>query len=267
MGDNNIIDADRYGPWAVIAGGSEGVGAEMAVQLAEAGINSVLVARKPEPLEATAERVRAAGAEARTISLDLTAEDAVARVREQTDDLDVGLFIYNAGANTYGHEFATCDLDAFQPLINLNVGAMLRFTRHFSELLAERGRGGIMLVGSMSGYVGMAKIAVYSAVKAFVRLFAEGLWMEMREKGVDVVEFVLGLTRTPAMERAGLNLDGPNVNEPDDMAREGLANLANGPVYVASTCQAQIEHLSGTDRAAIVEQFNAGAAAMHPEDN
>ena len=84
-----------------------------------------------------------------------------------------------------------------------------------------------MLVGSLAGYLGSARQSVYGAVKAFSRVFAEGLWLELREHGVDVLELVLGVTRTPAMERAGLNFDIPglHVGEPDDVAREGLAHL------------------------------------------
>ena len=99
--------ADRYGPWAVIAGGSEGVGASFARQLAEHGINLVLVARKPDPLEETATAVRGRGVEVRTLSLDLLDADMLARVREVTDDVEVGLLVFNAGANSYGHDFVT----------------------------------------------------------------------------------------------------------------------------------------------------------------
>ncbi|GAA0594131.1 SDR family NAD(P)-dependent oxidoreductase [Actinomadura livida] len=226
---------DTHGPWAVIAGGSEGVGAAFAHRLADEGLNLVLIARKPGPLAETAEAVRAKGVEVRTLELDLVSPDPLKKVREVTDDLDVGLLIYNAGANSYGHEFVTGDLDRFQDVIDLNITAQLAFTHHFGALMKTRGRGGILLVGSLAGYMGQPQISVYSAVKAFGRIFAEGLWLEMREHGVDVLELVLGVTRTPAMERAGLNMDAPglNVAEPDDIAREGLEHLKDGPVWVA----------------------------------
>ncbi len=226
---------DSYGPWAVIAGGSEGVGAAFAHRLADAGLNLVLIARKPGPLAETAEAVRAKGVEVRTLELDLVSPDPLKKVREVTDGLDVGLLVFNAGANSYGHEFVTGDLDRFQDVIALNITAQLAFTHHFGGLMKERGRGGILLVGSLAGYMGQPQISIYSAAKAFGRVFAEGLWLEMREHGVDVLELVLGVTRTPAMERAGLNMDIPglNVAEPDDVAREGLEHLKDGPVWVA----------------------------------
>ncbi|MFF8596458.1 SDR family NAD(P)-dependent oxidoreductase [Streptomyces sp. NPDC015220] len=230
-----MIDKDVYGPWAVVAGGSEGVGARFAHRLAEAGVNLVLIARKPGPLEQTAAEVRAKGVEVRTLRLDLLDAGALKSIRAVTDGLDVGLLIFNAGANTYGHEFVGGDLDRVRGVIDLNITAQLALTHHFGALMKERRRGGIMLVGSLSGYMGQARLSVYSGVKAFSRVFAEGLWLELRPYGVHVLELVLGVTRTPAMERAGLRMDLPglNVAEPDDVAREGLEHLADGPVWVA----------------------------------
>lgn len=260
------MDVQKYGPWAVIAGGSEGVGAEFAVQLAEQGLNLVLLARKPEPLRATAEACRAHGAEVRTLSVDLIAADALDRIREVTDDLLVGLFVYNAGANTYGHEFVTGDLERFQAVIDLNITVQLKLVQHFGAAMRERRRGGILLVGSLSGYLGSAQISVYSAVKSFCRTFAEGLWLEMRDYDVDVLELVLGLTRTPAMDRAGLKMDRPGllISEPREVAAQGLANLGNGPVVVVKQFEAAAEKNSGHNRAELLLQARAAAKKLLP---
>jgi short-subunit dehydrogenase len=249
-----VIDSATYGPWAVIAGGSEGVGTSFATQLADAGINLVLIARKPGPLAATAAAVRAKGVEVRALELDLLDPGALKAIRHVTDDLDVGLLIFNAGANSYGHEFVTSDLELVQGVIDLNITAQLTLSHHFGARLKERGHGGIILVGSLAGYMGQADMSIYSAAKAFSRVFAEGLWLELREHGVHVLELVLGVTRTPAMERAGLdfNIPGLNVAEPDDVAREGLAHLADGPVWIAGGNEQAAVKRSGMDRAALV---------------
>ncbi len=230
-----MIDKNHYGPWAVIAGGSEGVGASFADELSAGGINLVLIARKAGPLEETAARARANGVEVRTLALDLLASDAFDRIRSATDDLEVGLLIFNAGANSYGHEFVTGDLAGFQGVMDLNITSQITLTHHFGAKMKERGRGGIMLLGSLSGYMGAEHQGIYAATKAFSRIFAESLWLELEPFGVHVVELVLGVTRTPAMIRAGLNFDipGMNVAEPEDVAREGLEHLADGPVWVA----------------------------------
>ncbi len=250
------FDASTYGPWAVVVGGSEGVGAEIAFRLADAGVSSVLIARKTGPLEETAEAVRARGVECKILSVDLTDADSTERISAACEGLEVGLVILNAGANTYGAEFAESDLDRVQQVIDLNITSPMHLIRHFAPALKKRGRGGIVVMGSMAGYLGHADMSIYSAVKAFSRVFVEGLWLEMRDHGIDVVEVILGVTRTPAMVRAGLDMDlpGMTVSEPGDVAEEVLANLGSGPVHVigGETNQKQVEWSSGTNRGRIV---------------
>ncbi|MFC0452910.1 SDR family NAD(P)-dependent oxidoreductase [Rhodococcus jostii] len=249
-----MIDTDHYGPWAVIAGSSEGVGASFAEELGRAGINLVLIARKPGPLEETADKVRAHGIEVRTLALDLVDPDALDRIRAATDDVEVGLLIFNAGANSYGHEFVSGDLTGFQGVIDLNITSQLHLSHHFGAKMKDRGRGGIVLVGSLAGYLGSEDQSIYAASKAFGRVFAESLWLELAPFGVHVLELVLGVTRTPAMVRAGLNFDlpGMNIAEPEDVAREGLAHIADGPVWVAGGNYDAARKRSGFPRDALV---------------
>ncbi|HWJ67175.1 MAG TPA: SDR family NAD(P)-dependent oxidoreductase [Nocardioides sp.] len=249
-------DLRSYGPWAVIAGGSEGVGAEFATQLADEGFDLVLIARKPGPLEETAAACRERGVEVRTLAVDLTSPTAVAEVTAATAGLEVGLLVYNAGANSYGEAFTRGELVRHQGVIDLNITTMLALVHHYAQPMKERGRGGILLVGSLAGYVGASNEAIYGAVKAFGRIFAEGLWVELRDHGVDVLELVLGVTRTPAMERAGLDFTIPGlvVSEPADVAREGLAHLADGPVHVISGNERIVEIRGTSDRATLVSR-------------
>ncbi|HEU4362634.1 MAG TPA: SDR family NAD(P)-dependent oxidoreductase, partial [Mycobacterium sp.] len=244
----------QYGPWAVIAGGSEGVGAEFASQLAEAGLNLVLIARKPEPLRDTADRCRELGAEVRELALDLTLPASVDEIIRATADLEVGLLIYNAGANTHSAEFLDGDLAGFQQVIDLNVTTPLSLVHHFATSMRARRRGGVLLVGSITGYQGSARHSIYGGVKAFTRIYAEGLWVELRDYNVHVVELVLGVTRTPAMARVGLNFDVPGlrVSEPADVASEGLAQLPHGPVHIVSAHADNPTLHAGHDRAAAI---------------
>lgn len=263
-----MTDCDRYGPWAVVLGGSEGVGASFARQLAADGFGLVLVARKPDTLEATAESVRALGAEVRTVSLDLADPASVPALVEATSDLDVGLLVCNAGANSHGHRFLDGELDGFRGVIDLNVSTPLALTHHYGRLMRARGRGGIVFVGSLAGYLGAARESVYGASKAFGRIFAEALWLELRDHGVDVLDLVLGVTRTPAMERAGLNFDLPglNVGEPDDVAREGLAHIADGPVWVAGGNEKLVAMRGGADRAKLVLGAHEAMKRLLPQE-
>lgn len=250
------FDPATYGPWALLVGGSEGVGAELALRLADAGVSSVLIARKPGPLEETAEAVRAKGVECKVLSVDLTEAGASNGIAAVCEGLDIGLVVLNAGANTYGAEFAESDMDEVQKVIDLNITAPMQIIRHFAPVLKARGRGGIVVMGSMAGYLGHADMSIYSAAKAFSRVFVEGLWLELREHGVDVVEVILGVTRTPAMIRAGLDMDlpGMTVSEPAEVAEEVLTSIGNGPVHVCGGegNRKGVEFSSGVDRGRIV---------------
>jgi short-subunit dehydrogenase len=258
--DDHRVSYAKYGPWAVLAGGSEGVGAEFARLLAGSGVNLVLVARKPEPLENTAADCRELGVEVCTLATDLVESSAVAELTSLTEGLEAGLLIYNAGANTSSAEFLDAELADFQKVIDLNITTMMALVQHYGRAMRERRRGGILLVGSMAGYLGSVRHTVYGGVKAYGRIFAEGLWLELRDYNVDVVELVLGVTRTPAMQRVGLNFDVPGmrVAEPADVAREGLDHLGDGPVHVAGGNADDVARRSDPDRAKVV----AGAHRM-----
>ena len=164
--------------------------------------------------------------------------------------------ILNAGANTYGSEFVESDMEQVQKVIDLNVTSPMQIIRRFGPGLKARGKGGIVVMGSMAGYLGHADMSVYSAAKAFSRVFVEGLWLEMREYGVDVVEVILGVTRTPAMIRAGLDMDlpGMTVSEPHEVADEVMTSIGNGPVHVlgGEGNIKGVEFSSGTNRGRIV---------------
>ena len=225
------MDLSKYGPWALIIGGSEGVGAAFARQLSADGFKLVLVARKRGPLEELATELRSSGAEVRTLSVDLSQDDALEQVRKGTDDIEVGLMIYNAGANNTRGLFVELPKEVTQSVINITVKGQADFTRHYGKLMAERGRGGIILGGSLSSYLGSPTVATYTAAKAFSRIFSEALWAEMAPLGVDVLHLNIGFTATPAMARLGIDLSAATA--PEVVAQEGLDNITNGPIWIA----------------------------------
>lgn len=255
---------ERYGPWAVIVGGSEGVGASFARKLAREGLNLVLIARKPGPLAELASELRAESrVEVRTASLDVTAPDMLEQVQKLTNGLDVGLLIYNAGSVSPG-PFLDSPLEDALRTLRLNSIGQLVLCHHFGRGLRERGRGGIILVGSMAGCAGGAETAVYSGAKAFTQIFAEALWAALKPCGVDVLALVIGTTRTPFMVRAGLALDHPDLPaaEPDDIAQLGLDELANGPVCVPAHLEQMFQGLRSMPRATAAEFMTRGAQAL-----
>ncbi len=227
------MDLGKYGPWALVVGGSEGVGAEFARQLAMDGFKLVLTARKPEPLQELKAELEAKGAEVRVVSADLKKSDVLDIVRKATDDVEIGLLVYNAGANDTRGLFVDLPAEVPDGVVAINVLGQMAFARHYGKLMKERGRGGIILTGSLGGYLGSATLAAYTASKAFSRIFTEALWAEMEPLGVDVLHLNIGFTATPAMARLGMPIE---YAEPcENVARQGLENIANGPMWIVST--------------------------------
>jgi uncharacterized protein len=227
--------AERYGPWAVVAGASEGTGRAFARQLAAAGIQCILIARREQPLRTLAEEIRVeSGVECVVASIDLSKPDAFEQIKAAVGPRDVGLFVANAGADPNGAHFLKRDIDTWLDLVNRNVTTTLRCCHHFGKLMSERRRGGILLVGSGSCYGGGSFMAAYSASKAFDLCFAESLWAELRPLNVDVLYFALGTTDTPALRAllAEKKLPPPQgLASPDDVAKTGLQRLPHGPVH------------------------------------
>lgn len=222
---------EKYGPWAVITGGSEGIGASFARKLAADGINVVLVARKVEALEELAKEIRKTyGVEVRTKSVDLANHDAIDRVREVTDDIEVGFLIYNAGANKIRGDFIDLEPQAYRDLIGISVVGQTEFLHHYGALMKPRGRGGIIMTGSTASYLGSASLATYCGVKAFSRLWTEAVWAECKPMGIDVLHLVINFTATPAMVRAGYDIS--KAQSPDDVAQEALDALGKEPVHI-----------------------------------
>lgn len=247
------MDLSKYGPWALIIGGSEGVGAEAARQLAADGFKLVLVARKPGPLEELAGELRGKGAEVRIVPADLSKPDVLDTVRAATDDIEVGLLFYNAGANNTRGRFVELPQDVTQSVIAINVLGQANFARHYGALMVERGRGGIILGGSLSSYMGSPTLAAYTGSKAFSRIFSEALWAECKPLGVDVLHLNIGFTATPAMERLGMPID--LAEPPENVAREALENIANGPVWIVSTP-------GNVERARMISQIDGRAETI-----
>lgn len=224
------VDVETYGPWALIVGGSEGIGAACARQLAAKGFNIVLTARKVEPLQALAQELSGTGALVRYGSVDLSQPDALDRTRALTDDIDVGLLLYIAGANDTRGNFLDLDPKVYRSVIAINVIGQTEFARHYGALMRDRGRGGIVLAGSLSNFLGAATLAAYTASKAFSRIFTEALWAECAEVNIDVLHVVVGYTDTPAMRRLGL--DTSSAQSPEDAADEIMASIRKGPLLL-----------------------------------
>lgn len=225
---------EQYGPWALIAGGSEGTGAEFARGAARRGLSCILIARRQEPLDRLAASIREEfGVECVTAAIDLALADAPQKIIAAVGDRQVGLCVFNAGSDPYGSQFLDTELDSWLDLTQRNAVTTMVCCHHFAAPMRERGRGGLILVGSGAGYGGFAYNAVYCATKAYEMCLAEGLWAELKPCGVDVLSLMLGTTDTPFLrahlDRLGASLP-ENLASAADVAELGFAQLSQGPV-------------------------------------
>ena len=188
---------ERYGPWAVIVGAAQGLGAEFARQLAGRGLHLVLVDLVGDEQKALAAELEDAhGIGTRTIAGDVTSTDVQDQIGGLAAELEVGLLVYNAGLSAT-EPWLDTPLDRHLAIVDLNARGPLQLLDRLVPSMVERGRGGIVLLSSMSGLQGTPLTATYAATKAFTLNLAESLWDEWRPLGVDVTALVPGPTDTP----------------------------------------------------------------------
>jgi short-subunit dehydrogenase len=199
------LDKKRFGPWALVTGASSGIGKEFAQQIAASGINIVLVARREDLLkEVGVEFSKRYGVEHRVVVLDVSREDFIRQLASATDDLDIGLVVSNAGTGNPG-EFLKLDRQLLEETLRLNTMSHLDIAHYFGGKLAERRRGGLILVGAMGAENGIPCMANDGAAKAYVHSLGEALHYEFKPLGVYVTVLAAGVTNTAVLEKFALD--------------------------------------------------------------
>lgn len=227
--------SDRYGPWAAIAGGSEGIGLAFAREAAVRGCKLVLLAHDQPSLDAAAAELSPT-TEVVTVLGDL-ADDGAHRLIAACDGREVGLLIANAASAPKGH-FLDDPVEVHRRAIAINVDALVVLAHALGGPMRARGRGGIVTMSSLSSLQGSATFPTYAATKAFTRIFAEGLWAQSRRDGVDVTTIVAPAVDTPAF-RSSQPRGGPRPVDAAIIATAGLDGLGKRPV-VFPTRQAHL---------------------------
>ncbi len=217
----------KYGPWALVTGSArpEGLGYELARQLAARGLHLILVDVLEDAVEQRARELRSiSGVEAIGIGMDLARRDFRSDLLEAVGAREVGLLVCN-------HMYTPADTpallamspEALDAMIDVNARAYSHLVHAFGNRMVERGRGGILVVTSGAGVTAAPYATSYSANKAYQRLLAEGLWYELRGTGVDVTVLVAGLMNTQGDALSGY----PQrlIMETEPVAREALDAL------------------------------------------
>jgi len=227
----------KYGPYALVAGGSYGLGAAYSEALARRGLNLIIIARDKERLEAAAARIR------EKYSVDVTAvaadlsdfekiKNLISNLLNEDKKISVGLMVYNAAFSPIGL-FENTSEDHLSLAAAVNVKTPLLLAKYFSEQMIKNNRGGIVLMSSLAGAQGSPKLAAYAATKAFNAVLAEGLWKELKPHGIDVIGCCAGAILTPGYKQAEkTKRQAPGTMSANDVAEQTLKALGKKPIII-----------------------------------
>lgn len=228
----------QFGEWAVIAGATEGIGEQFSLQLAQKGLNILLIARKQEGLDAVSKKITEKFPQVKTdcLSIDLADPQLSEKLKQFAEGKEIGIVVCNAVYSYIGN-FADDTLESQLLTLDVNCKAPLTFIDASKQQMIERKRGAIVLVSSMSGFQGSAMVSTYAASKAFITVLAEGLWHEFKPLGIHVMACVAGATLTPNFKKhtPAQKMASAFPMEPEQVVKEFISALEKqqGPTVIA----------------------------------
>jgi uncharacterized protein len=219
-------------PIALITGASAGLGAEFAKQLAKKNYDLILVARDKARLEALAASLPEAHCE--VYPADLIKADELKRLEQKiSSSAALDLIVNNAGFGTFG-TFYQIDIEKEEEEIRLNVIALVRLTRAALGPMVSIGKGAVLNVSSIAGFVPGPRNATYNATKAYVSSFTEAIYEELQGTGVHAMALCPGFTRTEFQDRAQIDVSSiPNFAwmNADKVVEEALYGLERRELF------------------------------------
>ncbi len=222
---------EKYGQYALVAGGSDGLGFAFAEAIARRGLNLVLIARQEDRLKATAAQLKETyEIDVISIAADMADYENVKK-KISTLKVSIGLLVYNAAFAPIGL-FENMSEDRLALAAAVNVKAPLLLTKLLSASMIQQKRGGIVLMSSLAGAQGSPFLAAYAATKSFNTILAEGLWKELKPHGIDVLACCAGAILTPGYQQAKKAKPAPGTLQAKQVAEQTLNALGKGPIVV-----------------------------------
>lgn len=229
------LEPDLLGRWAIVTGGSSGIGFAHAEIIAAHGFDLLLVARDQQKLErAEQELSEKFAVKVETLSVDLATSAGQQKLVEGMEQLDIGVLIGNAGAPNPGW-FTETELDKYMRGIGLKIHGNIAISHAAARQMKAKGRGAILLVSSTGGLQGIPYLSNNAATEAYVLSLGEALHHELKPIGVKASVLMPGPTQTPAFDAMANGRKMPmKPMSAQATAREGLAALMRGePNWVA----------------------------------
>jgi short-subunit dehydrogenase len=260
--------AARYGPRALVTGGANGIGVEYCRQIAATGLDLLVLDVDEAGLDGLATELRGT-VDVVTAVVDLAAppDELLDAVRRAVGDREIGLLVANAAWSPVG-PFLDSDLAELERALDINCRAPMVLAHELGRQMVARGRGGIIVMSSLAAEAGSANVALYSATKAFDLLLAEGLWYELRDRGVDVIAIRPGSTRTPGWESSQPpDGDLESAMAPADVVKDALAALGTTPSITAGAAYRAAEAMfRAMTRREVVEMMSGITSQLVSRD-
>ncbi|CAJ1938235.1 unnamed protein product [Sphenostylis stenocarpa] len=227
-----------YGSWALVTGATDGIGKAFACELAQRGLNLILVSRTFQKLEAVAREIKAKHPNARVkvVEMDFACGDlseGLRRLEEAIEGLDVGVLVNNVGI-TYPSAmfFDEVEESVWRKIVRVNVEGTTRVTKCVLRGMLERRKGAIVNIGSGASVVVPSHplYTVYAATKAYVDQFSRSLYVEYGQYGIHVQCQVPLYVATNMVSRvACIERDSLFVPTPEAYARAGVEEIGYKP--------------------------------------
>ncbi len=229
-------------PLAVVTGASSGIGYELAKQCAENGFDLLIAADEPA-IGKAAEDFRALGVSVEPVEVDLATIEGVDRLYAAANGRPIEALLANAG-HGLGKGFLDQDFEEARHVVDTNITGTIYLIHKVGRDLKARGKGRILITGSIAGFIPGTYQAVYNGTKAFMDSFSFALRAELKDSGVTVTCLMPGATDTEFFARADMldtKVGAGKKDDPADVAKVGFEAMMKGEGDVVSGLKNKIQ--------------------------